>query len=101
MCSENCISTHVIRTSFVIYTKLKSRSPLTKLHKKFKLEFVRKCVSFLSRWKDLIFQGEKKLMYSHFWYDLRNDKSPFSMCRRRFKGGSVRVRSGLTANEII
>ena len=77
-CTSRTVRNVLQKNSNVACAKLWSRPPLTKLHKKLRLEFAKKHVSFGSPWKDVEFSDEKKINldgpdgFCHYWYDMRN-----------------------------
>ncbi|GBN77400.1 Transposable element Tc3 transposase [Araneus ventricosus] len=82
--------------------KLMSRPPLTKVHKRQRVEFAKKCITMVKKWDDDIFSDEKKFNLDgpdgcrYFWYDLRKEKEIFS--KRTFGGGSVIVWGGFATD---
>ncbi|GBN44115.1 Transposable element Tc3 transposase [Araneus ventricosus] len=89
---SNCSTCFTKRKKFR-YGKLMLRPPLTKVHKRLKVEFAKKCITMGKKWDDVIFSDEKKFNldgpdgFRYFWYDLRKEKEIFS--KLTFGGGSV------------
>ncbi|GBO08049.1 Transposable element Tc3 transposase [Araneus ventricosus] len=90
---SNCSMSFTKRKK-VRYGKLMTQPPLTKVHKRLRVEFAKKCITMGKKW-DVIFSDEKKFNldgpngFRYFWYDLRKEKEIFS--KRTFGGGSVMV----------
>lgn len=85
-----------------VYRKKLVKPPLTELHKRQRLAFAQKYMSWTVEWTRVIFSDEKKFNldgpdgYAYYWHDLRKEPKIFS--RRQFGGGSVMIWSAIGFN---
>lgn len=73
--------------------KMLKKPPLSKKHKKERLQFAKEHITWKKKWRHVIFSDEKKFNsdgpdgYKYYYHDLRKDDIILS--RRQFGGGSV------------
>lgn len=79
----------------LVYKKMKTKPPLTKLHKSARYSFADQAIRDRLDWSKIIWSDEKKFNLDgpdglrYYWHDLRDEKQLLS--KRAFGGGSLMV----------